>query len=104
MEQLAKLKLKLGMPLEDASQDDLLTLYLEDAKDTITELTHFPEVAAGLLSTQIDLAIIMYNQQGIEGQTGHSEGGISRTFEEGIPENIMKKIRAHRRLPRQGLP
>ncbi|MDD3840764.1 MAG: phage head-tail connector protein [Clostridia bacterium] len=100
MEQLEKLKIKLGIPLEDISQDDLLNLYLEDAKDTILEMTHLSELSVSLLGVQVELAIIYYNKQGIEGQTSHSEGGISRSFEEGIPESIMKKIRACRRLPR----
>lgn len=100
MEQLDKLKIKLGIPMEDVSQDDLLNIYLEDAKDTILELTHLPEVPVNLLRAQIELAIVYYNKEGIEGQTGHSEGGISRSFEEGIPESIMKKIRSARRLPR----
>lgn len=98
MDQLSKLKLKLG--ITDNSQDDLLNLYLEDAKDTILELTHLDKLPESLLSTQIELAIVLYNKAGIEGQTSHSEGGISRSFEEGIPESIMKKIRANRRLPR----
>lgn len=100
MDQLTKLKIKLGISLGDTSQDNLLNLYLEDAESTILELTHFLELPDGLSSTQIDLAIVYYNQQGIEGQTSHSEGGVSRSFEEGIPESIMKKIRSARRLPR----
>lgn len=98
MDQLTKLKLKLG--IDDDSMDSLLNLYLEDAKNTILELTHLDELSESLLNTQIELAIIYYNKEGIEGQTSHSEGGVSRSFEEGIPESIMKKIRANRRLPR----
>lgn len=98
MSQLEKLKLKLG--ITDNDQDDLLNLYLEDAKDTILELTHLDELPKSLLSTQIELAIVLYNKAGIEGQVSHSEGEVNRTFEEGIPESIMKKIRANRRLPR----
>lgn len=100
MDQLSKLKLKLGISLAGVSQDELLNLYLDDAKDTILELTHLEDLPASLLSTQIELAIVLYNKEGIEGQTSHSEGGISRSFEEGIPESIMKKIRSARRLPR----
>lgn len=98
MEQLERLKIKLG--ILDTTQDSLLNLYLDDAKDTILELTHLKELPQSLLSTQIELAIICYNKEGIEGQTSHSEGGVSRSFEEGIPESIMKKIRSARRLPR----
>lgn len=100
MDQLDKLKLKLGISLDTTDKDDLLNLYLDDAKDTILELTHLLELPTSLLSTQIELAIIYYNKEGIEGQTSHSEGGIGRSFEEGIPESIMKKIRSARRLPR----
>lgn len=100
MDQLNKLKLKLGISLDTTDKDDLLNLYLVDAKDTILELTHILELPQSLLSTQIELAIIYYNKEGIEGQTSHSEGGIGRSFEEGIPESIMKKIRSARRLPR----
>lgn len=95
---LNKLKLKLG--ITDVTQNELLLAYLEDAEDTILELTHLSEVPQSLISTQIELAIVMYNKEGIEGQTSHSEGGVSRTFEEDIPKSIMKKIRAKRRLPR----
>jgi hypothetical protein len=97
--QLEKMKTKLGMSLTDVSKDDLLNLYLEDAEKDILELSHLPEVSDALLSTQVDLAILYYNKQGIEGQTAHSEGGISRTFE-GVPDNILRKIRSRRRLPR----
>ncbi|OZV10787.1 hypothetical protein CIW83_18390 [Tissierella sp. P1] len=98
MDQLGKLKLKLG--IKGTEQDDLLNLYFDDAKDTILELTHLTEIPNSLLSTQIELAIVLYNKEGIEGQTSHSEGGVGRSFEEGIPESIMKKIRSARRLPR----
>lgn len=95
---LSKLKLKLG--ISDTAQDELLDLYLEDANETILGITHLSEVPANLLSTQVELAIVMYNKEGIEGQTSHSEGGISRSFEDDIPKGVMKKIRAARRLPR----
>lgn len=98
--QLEKLKLKLGIEKEDTSQDDLLNLYLEDAEIDILGLTRLDELNEKLKRVQIELAIVYYNRQGIEGQVGHNEGGISRTFEAGIPENLMKIIKSQRRLPR----
>lgn len=97
MSQLEKMKLK----LDEAgnSNDDLLQLYLDDAESDILELIHLDALPIGLLSTQVELAIIYYNKQGIEGQTAHSEGGISRTFED-IPSHMMKKIYRFRKLPR----
>jgi hypothetical protein len=102
VEQLEKIKIKLGIDAGDTSQNDLLKLYLEDAENEILSLTNQDVIPEKLLPTQIELAIIYYNKQGIEGQTGHSEGGVSRSFEEGIPKNVKKKILAFKRLPRQG--
>ena len=99
MTQLEKLKLKLGMSISDVSKDDVLQVYLDDAFEYILSQTHLDAIPTALLSTQVELAIIYYNKQGIEGQTAHSEGGISRSFED-IPESILKKIRSCRRLPR----
>lgn len=99
MTQLEKLKLKLGMNIPDTSKDDVLQVYLDDASEYILSQTHLETIPTTLLSTQVELAIIYYNKQGIEGQTAHSEGGISRSFED-IPESILKKIRSCRRLPR----
>lgn len=99
MDQLRKVKIKLGIAKNDISQDELLNLYLDDAAEFITDTTHLDSIPEKLLGVQVDLAIILYNKQGIEGETSHSEGGISRTFDD-IPESILKKIRACRRLPR----
>jgi hypothetical protein len=99
MTQLERLKIKLGIAVADTTKDNLLIIKLEDAKDAILELIHLDEVPQRLLSTQEELVIIAYNKLGIEGQTSHSEGGISRSFED-IPESMMKKIRSCRKLPR----
>ena len=95
--QIEKFKIKLG--ISDNSQDDLLNLYLDDAKETILGLTNLSSIPDKLLSTQVELALIYYNKQGIEGQTSHSEGGISRNFED-MPKSMLKKIKASRKLPR----
>ena len=100
VEQLEKMKTKLGISMGDTSQDGLLKLFLEDAESEILELTHLDQLPNKLLSSQVELAIIYYNKLGIEGQTSHSEGGISRSYKDGIPDNIMKKIRSCRKLPR----
>ena len=99
MTELQKLKIKLGISLTDNSKDELLNLYLSDAEQFILDTTHLQIIPDRLLGAQVDIAIIAYNKQGIEGQTAHSEGGISRTFGD-VPDSIMKKIRSCRRLPR----
>lgn len=99
MSQIEKIRLKVLGNALDSSQDDLLKEYLDDAQEFILDIAHLDTIPEKLLRTQVELAIIYYNKQGIEGQTSHSEGGISRTFED-IPESILKKIKSCRRLPR----
>ena len=96
--QLEKFKRRIGV--SDNSQDDLLKDYLEDAKTDILELTHLKEIPGNLLPTQIRLAVIYYNKEGIEGQISHSEGGVSRSYIDDLPKEDMRKIRSARRLPR----
>lgn len=96
---LSRLKLKLA--IEDNTQDNLLNILLEDAEQTLLDLTNQDTLPAQLESTQEDIAILSYNKIGNEGESSRGEGGISRSFEKDLPEPILKKIRKYRRLPRQ---
>ena len=50
----------------------------------------------GALETAlVQLAVVLYNRQGIEGQTAHSEGGVSRSME-GIPQEILRQAAPYR--------
>lgn len=42
---------------------------------------------------QLQLAVELYSKRGAEGQTGHSENGISRTWSEDSP--LLKRIMPH---------
>lgn len=40
-----------------------------------------------------EIACYLFNKRGAEGQTGHSENGISRSYESaGVPDSILKDI------------
>lgn len=42
---------------------------------------------------QLQMCVALYNKKGAEGQTAHSENGISRTYEAGdIPQSLLKQI------------
>lgn len=92
--QLEKLKLQLG--ITDNSQDDALDLLLDDAESDILTYTNRTELPTALESTQRQLAIIRYNKEGVEGQTAHSEGGISRTWDDDIPSDIKATLNQYR--------
>lgn len=79
----------------DSAKRDLLEALAEDAKGMILAYTGRQTLPAALETAQVQLAVVLYNRQGTEGQTGHSEGGVSRTME-GLPEDIRKQIAPYR--------
>lgn len=88
--QLQKLKSLLGNP---SSEDDLLQFYLDNASDIICDIRNSNIVENKYLTTQIKMAIEMYNKRGVEGQSSHSENGISRTYERAdISHSLIREI------------
>lgn len=42
---------------------------------------------------QIEIAVYLLNKRGADGQTSHTENGISRTYENGdVPESMLRGI------------
>ncbi len=93
MTPLEKLKLQLG--IKDIAQDGFLTLLLEDVESDILTWTNRTVLPATLESIKRQIAVIHYNKQGIEGQSSHSEGGISRSFED-LPQSLQSTINQKR--------
>lgn len=95
MSQLKKLKLQLD--ITDDKLDDKLNLLLDDAEADILGYCQRDELPFGLYSAQRELAIIRYNKEGVEGQTSHSEGGISRSWgENDIPQSMKSVLNQYR--------
>lgn len=90
MDQLSKFKL-----LSNCKDDDLAKLLLEQSEQTLLNETRRTILPAALFSCQIDLAVIMYNRLGTEGEAGRSEGGISVTFMD-MPAHIQDIISSQR--------
>jgi len=92
---LEKLKIMLGITGSD--QDEALSLLLEDVNNDLLTWTNRTELPPALEPIQRQIAVIRYNRQGVEGQTSHSEGGVSRSFED-LPESIRAAINQYRLL------
>ena len=85
MEPLERLKTRLNST--DDQEDQLLSDFLETAKWAILN-RRFPcadslpdEIEPRYVDLQIRIAIDLYNKIGAEGQSAHSENGVSRTYE-----------------------
>ena len=90
MDQLQKLKLLLGSPQES---DVVLDFYLESAKNIICDIRNTDIVESKYLQTQLRIAIELYNKRGIEGQTGHGENGLNRSYDTGeISKALLNTI------------
>ena len=93
---LTKLRLMVGA---NASEDDLLLMYLTDAERAIlNHLYPMDEDVAHTLPTryesrQVEIAAYLYNKRGAEGDTSHNANGISRSYENGsIPDSMLSDI------------
>ncbi len=95
MDKLQTLKLLTGAT---DSEDDLLLTLLSLAEGKILERLYPYDHSKETLPTryvgkQIEIAVYLYNKQGAEGQTVHSENGISRTYESAdVPESMLRGI------------
>lgn len=93
--QLTKLYSRLGI---DANSDDTVVVsdMFDDAIQMCLDYTNHIDITTPILVQAKRLAIVMYNQQANEGETARSEGGVSQTFETGIPANIRAALSPYR--------
>lgn len=88
--QLQILKSLLGSP---QVSDEVLMFYLDSAGDIIKDLRNSDKVEDKYLNTQLKIAIEMFNKRGAEGQVGHSENGIGRSYEKAsISPSLLNEI------------
>ncbi len=97
-EALTSLKDQLALKLSITDERKLEVLE-DDLADALTDVLDYTnrDVLIGNMSTSVkDLYIIRSNQEGNEGETARSEGGVSQSFEEGIPKRIRSKLNRYR--------
>lgn len=94
MTQLERLKIRIPENNNDVELEELL----ESAKAVILS-RRFPfgeppeEIESRYKDLQIRIAVEMYNKIGVEGQTGHSENGISRSYSSAsVSEELLREI------------
>lgn len=87
-------KERLAARLEGVA-DARLDLLLGDAEGMLLACTGRSVLPDALVTAQVQLAAILYNRQGTEGETAHSEGGVSRAMD-GLPEEIRRQIAPYR--------
>ena len=102
VEKLSLLRAMVGEPADNENwSDDVLISYLTIAgrkiinraypyDDTVTEVPR----RYGYL--QCEIANYLLNKRGAEGQTAHSENGVSRSYESAdVPESMLGEVIPH---------
>ena len=94
MTQLERLKIRITENASDLELEDIL----ESAKAVILS-RRFPfgevpeEIEPRYKDLQIRIAVEMYNKLGAEGETAHSENGISRSYASAsVSEELLREI------------
>ena len=94
MTQLERLKIRIPEEVNDVELEDIL----ESAKAVILS-RRFPfgeqptEIEPKYNDLQIRIAVEMYNKRGVEGQTSHSENGVSRSYASAnVSEDLLREI------------
>ena len=94
MTQLERLKIRITENVDDIELEDIL----ESAKAVILSRRypfseHPAEIEDRYKDLQIRIATEMFNKRGAEGETTHSENGISRTYASAnVSEDLLKEI------------
>ena len=94
MTQLDRLKIRIPEITNDIELEDLL----ESAKAVILSRRfpfgeHPPDIEERYEDLQIRIAVEMFNKRGAEGETAHSENGVSRTYSgAGVSEELLREI------------
>lgn len=81
--------------LTGESDEELLSLLLEEAEDFVLSYTNRTKIVTGLEKAVRDLAVIALNRIGTEGETGRSEAGESYSFDN-APKQIYDVLNRYR--------
>ncbi|KAJ76036.1 hypothetical protein M222_0739 [Enterococcus faecalis AZ19] len=95
---LDKLKEELGRKFNITSETELKILEddLRDATYEALDYCNRDELVGNMISAVKDLYVFKRNMEGNEGETSRSEGGVSQSFEVGIPSRIKTKLNRYR--------
>ena len=94
MTQLERLKIRITENVSDIELEDVL----ESAKAVIMSRRfpfseHPEELEKKYMDLQIRIAVEMFAKRGAEGETAHSENGVSRTYASAnVSEDLLKEI------------
>lgn len=91
-------KIAMVSAMSEEENEVVVSAYLKLAESKICRLAYpydddITEVPKKYELIQVEAAVYMLNKRGAEGQTSHSENGISRSYESaGLPDSLVRQI------------
>ena len=82
---------RLKRRIPDGKDEALLTDLLSDAEHMILAYTGRDSLPDVLQGAQIEIAAMLFNRMGMEGESAHSEGSVSRSADS-FPEYIRRQL------------
>lgn len=95
---LPKLKLLLNIDSEETNEDEVLRLYLRISEQKVLNRLYPFSSNVGFVPPQynervVEIAQYLYLRRGSEGETSHSENGVSRSYENAdVPNSMLNDI------------
>ena len=81
--------------LVPGADEALEQLQLDLAEQALLVETNRDALPDALVTCQVELAVMAYNRMGAEGESSHSEGGVSRSYE-ALPEGVRRQLNRYR--------
>lgn len=94
--------------VDDSRFDKYVKHYVEVAKGEVVsrmwpyaDAATWADVPEKYHAKAVDIAVYLVNRRGAEGETSHSESGVSRSYESaGIPASLLFGITPHAGVPK----
>lgn len=91
-------KLKMVKAMTGETDEDTLSTYLSIAGNKVLKRAYPFDSTVTVVPdryayNQVEIAAYLVNKRGAEGETAHSENGISRSYEDGdVPPTLLREI------------
>ena len=94
---MEKLKLLLGIKIDDTSKDALLSILLEQATSELKQYCYREQLPVEANNVIIDMAVVKYNLLGTEGLSSQSYSGMNEAYAN-YPPQLIKSMNRYRKV------
>lgn len=92
-----KLKLLIGIKIDDTSKDALLSILLEQATSELKQYCYREQLPVEANNVIIDMAVVKYNLLGTEGLSSQSYSGMNEAYAN-YPPQLIKSMNRYRKV------